>query len=159
METELNKNISLLDEARLQADVLIPILNSLRKKIGAENSDWLVFGALRNKLQTYYQELSVRTDGNPKEKWTAMSSAMFTKIGSDIDIEWINTELESLTFNVKRCRYAELFREKGEPELGAVLMCELDNHIAQAAGPEIELVRRKTLMHGDTQCEFHYRIK
>ena len=159
METELNKNISLLDEARLQADILIPVLNALRKRIGADNANWIVFGALRNKLRTYYQELSIRTDGGPREKWTAMSSAMFAKIGSDIDIEWINTELESLTFNVKRCRYAELFREMGEPELGSVLMCELDNHIALAAGSEIELVRKTTLMHGDGCCEFRYRIK
>lgn len=119
----------------------------------------IIFGALRDKLQTYYQELASRTDGNSKEKWTAMSSTMLTKTGPDIDIEWINMELESLAFNVKRCRYAEFFREMGEPELGTVLMCELDNHLAEAAGPEIELIRRKTLMQGDTQCEFRYRMK
>lgn len=159
METESNDNISLLDEARLQADVLAPVLNALRKRIGLENSDWIVFGALRDKLQKYYRELASRTEGTPKEKWTAMSSAMFARIGSDIDIEWINTELESLTFNVKHCRYAELFREIGEPELGAVLMCELDNHIAEAAGPGVELTRTHTLMQGATHCDFCYRMK
>jgi hypothetical protein len=64
-----------------------------------------------------------------------------------------------LAFNVTRCKYAELFRKLGEPELGAVMMCELDNHIAEAAGSEIELTRTQTLMQGATHCEFRYRMK
>jgi len=80
-------------------------------------------------------------------------------IGGDIDIEWIDGKLETFAFNVTRCKYAELFRELGEPELGAVLLCELDNHIAEAAGPEIELTRKQTLMQGASRCEFRYRMK
>lgn len=157
METESNKNISLLDEARLQADVIIPILNALRKEIGVERANGIVFKELHRRLRLRYQELAAKTSGSPKEKWTAMSASM--SIGSDIDIEWIDGNLESLAFNVTRCKYAELFRELGESKLGHVMMCELDNHIAEAAGPDIQLTRDRTLMQGAPCCKFRYRMK
>ena len=157
MENSPEKTISLLEESKLQADVIIPILNALRKEIGIERANSLVFGALRSRLRSRFQELAARTPGGPKEKWAAMSASM--SIGSDIDIEWIDGKLETFAFNVTRCRYAELFRELGEPELGAVLLCELDNHIAEAAGPEIELTRKQTLMQGASRCEFRYHMK
>jgi hypothetical protein len=157
MENSPDKTISLLEESKLQADVIIPILNALRREIEIERANGIVFEALRSRLRSRYQELAAKTPGGPKEKWAAISASM--SIGSDIDIEWIDGKLETFAFNVTRCRYAELFRELGEPELGTVLLCELDNHIAEAAGPEIELTRTQTLMQGASRCEFRYRMK
>ena len=157
MENSANKTISLLEESKIQADVIIPILNALRKELGVERANAIVFDTLRSRLRSRYRELAAKTPGGPKEKWAVMSASM--SIGSDIDIEWIDGKLETLAFNVTRCKYAELFRELGEPELGTVMLCELDNHIAEAAGPEIELTRKQTLMRGAPACEFRYRIR
>lgn len=146
----------MLDEARLQADVIIPILKALRNEIGTDRADRIVASALRDRLRARYLEDGARRQGCPKDKWTAMSSEMFARIGGDIDIEWLNQDIASLAFNVTGCRYADFFRQLGEPGIGSVLLCELDHHVAAAAGPGVEFTRTQTLMQGAAHCDFRY---
>jgi len=72
MENPSDKTISLLEESKLQADVIIPILNALRKEIGAERANGIVFDALRSRLRSRFQELAAKTPRGHKEKWAAM---------------------------------------------------------------------------------------
>ena len=44
------------------------------------------------------------------------------------------------------CRFAEFFRALGEPELGALLVCEAGIDIAAAGGDEVTFSRSQTLM-------------
>lgn len=159
MEKPVDKGISLLDEAKLQAEVIIPILKALRKEIGKERADRIVASALRDWLRARYVEDGARRQGCAKDKWTAMSSEMFARIGADIDIEWLDQDFASLAFNVTGCRYADFFRQLGEPNLGAVLLCELDNHVVAGAGPGVDLTRTQTLMQGASHCDFRYRMR
>ena len=46
-----------------------------------------------------------------------------------------------MEFDITGCRYADFFRALGEPELGAVLLCEADDHMAAVGGPEVEFTR------------------
>ena len=62
-------------------------------------------------------------------------------------------------YNVVRCKYAEFFRELGEPELGGILLCDSDFHIADIGGAEVEFKRTQTIMQGAPYCDFRYRFK
>jgi len=84
---------------------------------------------------------------------------MAPRIGTDIDMQMLKAEPDAMEFNVIGCRYADFFRELGEPELGAVLLCEADNHVVDAAGPDVELTRTQTIMKGGSYCDFRYRMK
>ena len=53
----------------------------------------------------------------------------------------------------------DFFRQLGEPELGAVLLCESDLHVAEVGSPEVELTRTQTIMQGAGYCDFRYRLK
>jgi len=59
---------------------------------------------------------------------------------------------------VTRCRFAEFFRALGEPELGALLICETDFDIAAAGGSEVSLTRDRTIMQGASSCTFRYKF-
>ena len=159
MDKPIDQGISLLDEAKIQANVIVPILKALRKEIGVDRADRIVASALHNSLRSRYEEHGAQTRGNPKDKWLAMSTEMFARIGGDIDVEWISQDIASLSFNVTGCRYADFFRQLGEPDLGAVLLCELDNHVVAAAGPGVELARTQTVMRGATHCDFRYHMR
>ena len=50
------------------------------------------------------------------------------------------------------------FRALGEPELGALLICETDHDIIAASGGEVSLRRDQTLMQGAPSCTFRYRF-
>ncbi len=59
-----------------------------------------------------------------------------------------------------RCPYAEFFRALNEPELGAILMCEADIHLAEEiGGDDVEFSRTRTIMNGADYCDFRIRMR
>jgi len=48
MEIETNPQIALLDEVKIQAKVLVPLLNALRAELGEDRANTLTRNALRD---------------------------------------------------------------------------------------------------------------
>jgi hypothetical protein len=67
-------------------------------------------------------------------------------------------ERERLEFDVKRCRYAEMYRELGMADLGRVLSCNRDGAFCTGFNPAIRLTRTQTIMEGADFCDFRYAI-
>jgi hypothetical protein len=63
------------------------------------------------------------------------------------------------SFNVTRCRYAEMYRALGLEDLGATLSCNRDAALIEGFNPNIELSRTQTIMQGAAFCNFRYRLK
>ena len=63
---------------------------------------------------------------------------------------------DRLSFDVTRCRYAELYRALGIPELGAVLSCNRDAALIDGFNPAVTFVRTQTIMEGAPCCDFRY---
>jgi hypothetical protein len=78
---------------------------------------------------------------------------------AQLEIEILEATPETLEFNVHSCKYAELFTALGEPELGAMLLCAGDFHVAAVGGSDVQFSRSQTLMQGATHCDFCYRVK
>ena len=73
-------------------------------------------------------------------------------------IEFLRSTPAQLDFNVTRCRYAEMYRELGIPELGAVLSCNRDGEFCRGYNPAIGFERSQTIMQGATHCDFRYTL-
>jgi hypothetical protein len=162
MDYEVNQNIPFMDEIKTQAQVLLPVLKAARAELGEERANRLILGALRTWVQEAVKQLGARLPGRPKEKYNALM-AMTTSTSriqeNDLAIESLREEPEVQEFNVTRCRYAEFFRQLGEPELGYVLCCEADIYVAEVGSPEVEFARTQTIMRGASFCDFRFRIK
>ena len=74
-----------------------------------------------------------------------------------LEIDVLAQDGEHFAFNVTRCRYAELYRSLGIPELGAVLSCNRDWALIQGFNDDIQLERTQTIMEGAAFCDFRYR--
>ena len=55
------------------------------------------------------------------------------------------------------CRYADFYKELGEPELGFLLVCTAVFSVAEGFGGDIKLTRTQTIMQGASHCDFRYR--
>ncbi len=76
--------------------------------------------------------------------------------GGALEIEVLEQNEARYSFNVTRCRYAEMYRSLGMADLGAVLSCNRDYSLVEGFNPEIELVRDQTIMKGAPCCTFRY---
>lgn len=73
--------------------------------------------------------------------------------------ELLRDDNDARDYNVKRCGFAEFFKALGEPELGALLVCDFDYYVAEVGAPTVELTRTQTIMEGAPYCDFRYRFK
>ena len=154
----VDPKLSLLDKTRVQAQVLVPVLRALRAALGKEKADAIVKEALRGWSRDLFADIGDGVEGSPRRKWAAMHTAMADITERDVAVEMRRKDKEALEFDITQCRFADFFRALGEPELGALLICETDFDIAAAGGGEVSFTREQTIMKGAPSCTFRYKF-
>ena len=154
----VDPRLSLLDKTRIQAQVLVPLLRALRTELGKEKADAIVRRALRDWSKQLFASVGDSVEGSPRRKWAAMHTAMGEMTEKDVTVDLKRKDKEVLEFDITQCAFAEFFRALGEPELGALLVCETDFDIAAAAEGDVTLTREQTIMKGGQSCTFRYKF-
>ena len=154
----VDPKVSLLDKTRMQAQVLVPVLRALRAELGNDTADAIVKQALRDWSKQLFAAIGDGIEGSPRQKWAAIQSVFGEVSGREAEFEILRHDKEALEIDVTRCRFAEFFRALGEPELGALLICEADFDIAAAGDGEVSLDRAQTIMRGAPSCTFRYKF-
>ena len=151
--------LSLLAKTRIQAQVLVPVLRALRSELGRDKADAIVRQALRDWSKQLFAAIGDSIDGRPRRKWATIQAAWADISLRDVTVEIHRHDKEALAFDITQCRFAEFFRALGEPELGALLVCEADFDIAAAGEGEVSLTRDQTIMQGAPTCTFRYKFQ
>ena len=154
----VDPDVSLLDKTRIQAQVLVPVLRALRAELGEEKANDIVKQALRDWSKQLFAAIGNEIEGSPRRKWAKMQGALNDVSAKEVEFEILRQDNEALDIDVTRCRFAEFFRALGEPELGALLVCETDFDIASAGKDEVTLDRAQTIMRGAPSCTFRYKF-
>ena len=152
----LNESIGVLTRREVEARILAPVVDALGNEFGRQK----VIGILRETIVRIAEEqgalLSQLMRGDSLEHFYK-SLEFWTKDGA-IEVETIEQTDEVFSFNVKRCRYAELYEKLGIAELGTSLSCARDFALIKGFNPNIKLKRTQTLMEGADFCDFRYRL-
>ncbi len=153
----LNERIGVLTRREVEARILAPIVTAFEAEFGSER----VREILRHQIIAIAREQgSQMAQSMDDASLAAFSDSLkyWTKDGAlEIDVQEFDEKV--LSFDVTRCRYAELYRALGIPELGAVLSCNRDYALIKGFNSEIELTRTQTIMEGAAYCDFRYRQK
>ena len=149
-------SVSVLQQAKIQAQVLVPLVKAMQAELGEEQANAIVRKALRDLYRRYGEEFWRAK--NEQNLGKAMTSAFATFARDDaLDYEVTEQSQDAFDIDVRRCRYAEFYNALGEPELGFLLVCSADYHMAEGFGSEIKLTRTQTIMQGASHCDFRYR--
>jgi L-2-amino-thiazoline-4-carboxylic acid hydrolase-like protein len=154
----VDPRLSLLDKTRIQAQVLVPVLQALRAELGKERAEAIVKQALRGWSKQLFAAVGDGVEGGLRRKWAAMHTALGEITEPEVTVEMRRHDRGALEFDITHCRFAEFFRALDEPELGALLICETDFDIVAAGGSEVSLARDQTLMQGAPSCTFRYKF-
>ena len=149
-------SIPALEQAKIQAQVLVPLIKVLQAELGEERANTLV----RKALGGVYRRLGeqwLQTKGSRNVgEGMASAFAAFAK-GDALDYSVRAQSQETYEIDVTRCRYAQFYQELGEPELGFLLVCNSDFPFAEGFDPDLKLTRSQTIMQGASHCDFRYR--
>lgn len=86
----------------------------------------------------------------------AAAFASFAK-GDALDCSVREQSHDTYEMNVARRRYAQFYKELGEPELGFLLVCSSDFPFAEGFDLDMKLTRTQTIMQDASQCDFRFR--
>ena len=154
----VDPRLSLIDKTRIQAQVLVPVLRALRSELGREKADAIVKQALRGWSKQLFAAIGDGIEGGPRRKWAALQAAWAKISEPHVTVEIRRHDKEAFDVDITQCRFAEFFRALGEPELGALLVCEPDFDVAAAGSGEVSLTRDQTIMQGAPSCTFRYKF-
>lgn len=151
-------DIPLIEQIKIQAQVLVPLVKALQAELGEERANALVRKALgdlyRKFGETWWRAQGARDLG---EKMAAAFDGFAA--GDALDYEVVKQSPDAFEINVTGCRYAKFFNEIGAPELGFLLVCSADFPMAEGFGDPVQLTRTQTIMQGASHCDFRYRLK
>jgi hypothetical protein len=164
MESTMDKKIDwktpLIDRAKIQAQVLVPVLKAFRAELGEERANRIAWRALAEWRREAARAMASEFSGSPREKWQAVMEASVPIIGDSVDFEMLTQSDTAWDFNITGCHFAEFFRQLGEPELGFALLCSFDDTVAEEIGTgEVELKRTGTIMQGAKHCDFRFALQ
>jgi L-2-amino-thiazoline-4-carboxylic acid hydrolase len=148
--------VSVIEQAKIQAQVLVPLVKALQAELGEEKANRLVRNALGDIYRRFGEEL---WRSRKEENIGKVMASAFTAYAKDdaLDYQVIEQSQDAFAFDVTGCRYADFYKELGEPELGFLLVCASDFPLAEGFGPDIKLTRTQTIMQGAAHCDFRYR--
>ena len=151
-------DIPLIEQVKIQAQVLVPLVKALQAELGEERANAIVRKALGD-LYRKYGEKWWRTQGarNLGEK-VASAFEMFAA-GDALEYEVVKKTPDAFEVNVTECRYAKFYNKIGAPELGFLLTCSADFSHAKGFGADVQLTRTQTIMQGASHCDFRYALK
>jgi predicted ArsR family transcriptional regulator len=149
--------ISHLRRRKIEGRVLIPFIQTLRKKLGEI--------AMREVLDATIRKLAADDGAAWAETYGPTTASLRTVAqelwagGGAMDVQVINESDDHLDFNVTRCQYAEFYKELGLSDIGYRVHCNRDHAMVAGFNGELELSRSQTIMEGAACCDFRFRKK
>jgi hypothetical protein len=152
-------SVPVLEQVKIQAQVLVPLVKAMQAELGEEQANAIIRGALGD----LYRRLGEQWWRSKRSKHIGDNLASAFSAFANGDAIYYNVRVQSedaCEIDVTGCRYAQFFKELGEPELGFLLVCSMDFAFAAGFDPGTGFTRTQTIMQGASHCDFRYaRVK
>lgn len=146
------KKNPILEATKIQARAVIPIVKELEKELGKERAHEIVGRAIGNNYVAWRESRGFTPDAHPRTE---------AADGPDFPVEHEVVEDSDTAYghNITGCAFADYFRSIGEPEIGALMTCNVDFPAEEKLRPGWEFTRTQTRMQGAPHCDFRWRLR
>ena len=151
-------DVSVLDQVKIQARVLVPLVKALQAELGVERANALVRDALADTYRSVGAQWREAMGDADLGRKVASGFAAYAGEKS-MTFQLVRQDPSGADVDVTACRFAEFYKAIGAPELGFLLTCGADYPMAEGFGPDVEFTRTQTLMQGGSHCDFRYRLR
>jgi hypothetical protein len=151
-------DVPFIEQVKIQAQVLVPLVKTLRAELGEERANSIVRKALSDLYRKFGEKWWREHEGRDLGETMASAFDRFAA-GNALDYEVLRKAPDRVDINVTGCRYAEFYKKIGAPELGFLLVCSADFTMAEGFGPDVQFTRTQTIMQGASHCDFRYALQ
>jgi len=152
------KDLPIIHLRRIEANIVKPIYEELVAEFGVEQARAILGRAIRRDAVAQGAAMAGTLDGPADIDGFASLLPLWQKEDA-LEIEVLGQSDDSFDFNVRRCRYAEMYREMGLAEIGDLLSCGRDGAMCEGFNPDLKMQRSQTIMQGASHCDFRFRLE
>lgn len=153
-----DNELGILARRRIEAEIIKPIYEIMKREFGIEKAQAVIGEAVSNAAIEAGRDFAAREkNGANIESFVALQH-LWEKDDA-LQIEVLRSDSGHYDYNVKRCRYAEMYQEMGLGEMGHLLSCNRDARFIEGYAPQVALTRPHTVMAGDGYCDFRYALR
>lgn len=149
-------DVGVLNRREIEARILAPIIDRLGDEFGQERVRDLAAEVIIDVAKSQGAAMAEMLGGNDLSVF-ADSLEAWTR-GGALEIEVVEQTDTKFAFNVTRCKYAEMYRDLGDADLGARMSCNRDGTMVEGFNPDITFTRTQTIMSGASHCDFVYEL-
>jgi hypothetical protein len=149
--------IGMLVQREIEARIAGPLIKAFMAEIGEERALAIAQEVIVGLARESGKELRELAGGDSLEDF-AKGMARWSKDDA-VTSDLLEFTPEKISLNTTRCRYVEMYRELGMPELGFTLSCARDFALVEGFNPNIKLERTQTLMAGADHCDFRFTLR
>jgi len=157
-QNESEHEITHVAVRELQAPLVSALINGFANEIGKDKAFEIAQKVINADAILSGKTLAEKFSGNTLKDLLKAIQKVWIKDGA-MKLENISLDENSLSFDVTHCSYAEVYQRFGIQELGTLMSCSRDFAFMDGFNPAIELKRTKTIMEGDSICNFRYVMK
>lgn len=146
--------LTLLERRRIEAAVLTPLIRAFQAELGEERANEVARRAIVGIAEQQGRERAAALGHDDLATFSGNMQAWSG--GGALEVDVVERNTERVGFDVRRCRFAEMYRDMGAGDLGFLLSCNRDFSNVAGFNPAITLTRTQTIMQGAPFCNFRY---
>lgn len=150
-------DLGVLNRREIEARIIAPLLEAFGEAFGRERVLEITRQTIKDIAKQQGKQLADSMGGCTLAHFAASLNAW--KKDDALNIDVLEQTEEVFSFNVTRCRYAEMYTELGIPKLGTTLSCNRDFTLIEGFNPNVSLTRTQTIMEGASICDFRFVLR
>ena len=150
--------ISHLMRREIQAPIAACLIRGFAKVMGQDKTLEVATEAVQTEAMMAGKRIAEKYGGNNMRELGRVVREIWAEDNA-ITVNFLEETQKNLSFDVTRCRYAELYEKAGMQELGVCLSCCRDEAFARGFNSQIKLLRTQTIMQGTSHCDFRFILE
>ncbi|MBN4064165.1 L-2-amino-thiazoline-4-carboxylic acid hydrolase [Dehalococcoides mccartyi] len=148
--------MDVIDRRRVEAMVLGPMLRAFQDEIGVERTNEIARAAITKIAREQGSEFANGIGSNGLEDYASNKDAW--RRNGALEVEIIESNEHRYSFDVTRCKYAEMYKSLSYSDLGEIFSYTRDFEFCAGFNAEVKLERTQTIMQGASHCDFRYTL-
>jgi hypothetical protein len=148
--------MDVIDRRQVEAMILGPMLRAFQKEIGVEKTNAIARTVITDLAKEQGSQFAKGIGAKGLEDYASNKDAWRRQGALEVDI--IESTPSEYSFDVTRCKYAEMYNELGYGDLGNIFSCTRDFEFGSGFNSNVKLVRTQTIMQGASHCDFRYSL-
>jgi len=154
----MSAGISMLELRRIEANILKDVYDILRERHGKKEAEEILTKVITSSAVSQGASMAKDYEGRPDLEDFADLIPLWEKDDA-LKVEILHRSSHKLDFNIRRCRFSEMYQEMGLAEIGHLLSCNRDGAFCTGYNPAMKLTRTQTIMKGADYCDFRFEMK